>query len=100
MTAIQAPSASAASAALARRLRAAVAAAALFALAVGGFIWSVSLGPEHIGVWTIVKGTFSQGHDTKQLIVHLIRLPRALLAVMAGATLAVAGAVMQSLTRN
>src|SRR5581483_4241965 len=47
-----------------------------------------------------VKGTFVQGHATQQLIVHLIRLPRALLAVLAGSTLAVSGAVMQSLTRN
>jgi ferric citrate transport system permease protein len=100
VTAIPAPGADAASAALARRLRAAIAAVALFVLAVGGFIWSVSIGPEHIGVWTIAKGTFVQGHDTKQLIVHLIRLPRALLAVLAGAGLAVSGAVMQSLTRN
>ena len=100
MTAVPAPSAGAAPAALARRLRALLAATTLLALAIGGFIWSVSIGPEHVGVWTIVKGTFAQGHDTKQLIVHLIRLPRALLAVLAGAGLAVAGAVMQSLTRN
>ena len=33
-------------------------------------------------------------------IVHLIRLPRALLAGLVGATLAVAGVVMQSITRN
>src|SRR3954467_12153624 len=100
MTAVSAPSAGAASAALARRLRALLALAGFTALAVGGFIWSVSIGAEHIPVWTIVKGTFAQGHDTKQLIVHLIRLPRALLAVLAGGSLAVSGAVMQSLTRN
>jgi ferric citrate transport system permease protein len=98
--AVPAPGAGAASAALARRLRALLAFAGFSALAVGGFIWSVSIGPEHIGVWTIVKGTFVQGHDTHQLIVHLIRLPRALLAVLAGGSFAVAGAVMQSLTRN
>jgi ferric citrate transport system permease protein len=100
VTAVPAPGAGAASAALARRLRATVALAGFTAIAIGGFIWSISLGPEHIGVWTIIKGTFTQGHDTKQLIVHLIRLPRALLAVLAGGSLAVAGAVMQSLTRN
>ncbi|HZT93002.1 MAG TPA: iron ABC transporter permease [Gaiellaceae bacterium] len=100
MTTVQLPGASAASAALARRLRAVATLGGLVALAAGGFVWSVSIGPEHIGLWTIVKGTFAQGHDTKQLIVHLIRLPRALLAVLAGGTLAVSGAVMQSLTRN
>jgi iron complex transport system permease protein len=100
MTAVPAPSAGAAPVALARRLRALLAFGVFTALAIGGFIWSVSIGPEHIPVWTIVKGTFVQGHDTKQLIVHLIRLPRALLAVLAGGSFAVAGAVMQSLTRN
>jgi ABC-type Fe3+-siderophore transport system permease subunit len=83
-----------------RRLRAWAAFIGFAALASGGFVWSVSIGPEHIGAWTLVKGTFAQGHDTKQLIVHLIRLPRALLAMLAGGALAVAGAVSQTLTRN
>ena len=100
MTAVPASGAGAASAALARRIRTVIAFAAFTAIAVGGFIWSVSIGPEHIGAWTIVKGTFAQGHSTAQLIVHIIRLPRALLAVLAGAALAVSGAVMQSVTRN
>jgi iron complex transport system permease protein len=38
--------------------------------------------------------------NVHQLVVHLIRLPRALLAGLVGATLAVAGVVMQSITRN
>ena len=66
----------------------------------GGFVWSMSLGPEPIGVWAIVKGTFVPDHSIPQLIVHLIRLPRALLAALAGGSLAVAGVVMQSITRN
>ena len=100
MTAVPAPGAGAASAALARRIRAAIVFAAFTAVAIGGFVWSVSLGPEHIGFGTILKGTFVQGHSTAQLIVHIIRLPRALLAVLAGAALAASGAVMQSVTRN
>src|SRR5262245_5555478 len=100
MTAVPAPSAGATPVALARRLRALLVFAVFTALMVGGFIWSMSLGPQDISPWTIVKGTFVQGHDTQQLIVHLIREPRALLAVLAGGSLAVAGAAMQSLTRN
>jgi|SRR5581483_3376300 len=100
MSAVPAAGAGAASAALARRIRAAAAFAAFTALALGGFVWSVSIGPEHIGFWTIVQGTFVQGHSTGQLIVHIIRLPRALLAVLCGGAFAVAGAVMQSVTRN
>src|SRR5262249_45878255 len=100
VAAVPAPSAGAASAALARRVRTAIAFGFMAALCAGGFVWSVSIGPEHISVWTIVKGTFAQGHETKQLIVHLIRLPRALVAGMGGGGAAVAGAVMPSLTGN
>jgi ABC-type Fe3+-siderophore transport system permease subunit len=88
------------SAGLTRRRRAWAVFIGFAALAIGGFVWSVSIGPEHIGAWTLLKGTLAQGHDTKQLIVHLIRLPRALLAVLAGGALAVAGAMTQTLTGN
>lgn len=70
---------------------------ALFCVA---FAWSVSIGPEHVGLGAIIHGTFAPNHSLQQLVVHLIRLPRALLAGLVGATLAVAGAVMQAVTRN
>lgn len=38
--------------------------------------------------------------DSAHLLVHYLRLPRALLAVVVGAALGLAGAVMQALTRN
>ena len=28
----------------------------------GGFVWSLSIGPESIGVWAIVQGTFVPNH--------------------------------------
>jgi ABC-type Fe3+-siderophore transport system permease subunit len=84
----------------ARRIRAVGTFAALAALVCVGFGWSVSIGPEHIGLGAIVRGTFSSGHDVQQAIVHLIRLPRALLAGLVGAALASAGVVMQSITAN
>jgi iron complex transport system permease protein len=74
--------------------------AVLAALALGGFVWSLSLGPEHIGFGAIVGGTFAPNHSISELIVHLIRLPRALLAALAGGALAIAGVVMQAITRN
>jgi iron complex transport system permease protein len=60
----------------------------------------MSLGPEHIGIGAIIQGTFAPDHSVQQLIVHIIRLPRALLAGLAGAAFAVAGVVMQAITRN
>ena len=66
----------------------------------GGFVWSISIGPEPIGLGTLLHGIFAPNHSVQQLIVHLVRLPRAMLAGLVGATLAVAGVVMQSITRN
>ena len=62
---------------------------------------SISLGVVHIPFrdvfWTLMGSTVSKRID---IIVWNIRLPQALTAVVAGAGLAVAGAVMQSILRN
>jgi ferric citrate transport system permease protein len=65
-----------------------------------GFLWSLSIGPEHIGLGEIVGGIFAPSQSSHELIVHLVRLPRALEAVLVGGSLAVAGAVMQGITLN
>lgn len=39
-------------------------------------------------------------HDDRHLVVRELRLPRTLVALLAGAALGVAGALMQALTRN
>jgi iron complex transport system permease protein len=75
----------------------------LAAILVVGFVWSVSIGTEPVGLGDVLHGmvlTSSSTDSVPQLIVHLIRLPRALLAAMVGGGLAVAGVVMQSITRN
>jgi len=84
----------------ARPLRGLVTFAVLAALFCGGFVWSVSIGPEPIGLGALLHGVFAPHHSVQQLVVHLVRLPRAMLAGLVGATLAVAGVVMQSITRN
>jgi hypothetical protein len=61
-----------------RRLRRLAAAGIFIALFCGGFVWSMSLGPQAIGVRAIVHGTFTPNDSVDELIVHLIRLPRAL----------------------
>lgn len=86
-----------------RRLRSVVTAVLLAVLLSVGFVWSVSIGTEPIGLGDILHGvvlTSSSTDSVPQLVVHLIRLPRALLAAMVGGGLAVAGVVMQSITRN
>jgi len=73
-------------------------AVALFAL----FILSLLIGPTGVPMWETLKilaGSGEQDLLYHSIIVH-IRLPRAIAAVAAGAGLAIAGAVMESVLRN
>lgn len=62
---------------------------------------SISLGSVHIGFIEVIK-TLLGNPDSRQfeLIIWNIRLPQTLTAMVAGAGLASAGAVMQSVLRN
>ncbi|MCR8922503.1 iron ABC transporter permease [Dasania sp. GY-MA-18] len=59
---------------------------------------ALTLGPEIINPITLLTG--DAGQPANQLILEKIRLPRALMAAIIGATLAVAGVMMQGLFRN
>ncbi len=79
----------------------------LFGMAVLLFICcivSLSLGSANIPIKTIITSLnpFSSGHSESnlQLIIEKIRLPRVLLALLIGATLASCGTVTQGLFRN
>lgn len=64
------------------------------------FILSLSIGPEPIPLWHSLQEVL-RGTDTIQAVILTeIRLPRALIAVFAGATLGLCGAAMQGLLRN
>jgi iron complex transport system permease protein len=71
----------------------------LVALAIG-VGWGVSIGPIHVGLSSIVGGVLGTDHSTAGVIVHGIRLPRLLLAILVGANCAVGGVVMQGVTAN
>ncbi|WP_305784551.1 FecCD family ABC transporter permease [Symbioplanes lichenis] len=78
-----------------RTLWAVLAVAVLVAL----MLASVAVGSRHVGWTDIVQAL--QGHDeTMNTAAVTVRIPRTLLAVLAGAALALAGAVMQGVTRN
>lgn len=62
---------------------------------------SLSIGPRQIDFRTIIHAiTTYHPIDDASLIVREIRLPRAILGLIVGGSLAVAGAVMQGVTRN
>lgn len=61
---------------------------------------SILLGAADIAPGTVWQAIFQFDGSTEHLIIRTVRLPRAVLAVVVGAALAVAGAITQGLTRN
>ena len=75
----------------------------IVALALAGLalaVVSLALGPVSLSPRAVVEGLFGSGDPVDVLIVRELRLPRTLLAIMIGATLALTGAALQGLMRN
>lgn len=70
-------------------------------LALGAFVASIMLGTTDIA-WSALWAALNHYDPTK--VAHIIlfteRLPRAVIAALVGASLAIAGALMQTMTRN
>ncbi|NML51075.1 iron chelate uptake ABC transporter family permease subunit [Streptomyces sp. R302] len=82
------------------RPRVAVTTAALALAGFAALVASVSLGTFALPVGDVLGALFGTGTGDADLIVHQLRLPRALTAVLVGAAFGVAGAVYQAVTRN
>lgn len=89
----------------ARRLAAALAALAILLVGVG--VFSIAVGSEHVGITNVIRviaaeisGRAADVPPEQRIIVADIRLPRALMAIVVGAALAVAGSAYQALLRN
>ncbi|MBO6922470.1 MAG: iron ABC transporter permease [Roseicyclus sp.] len=71
---------------------------ALLALVFG---WHISVGAKAIPLGTVAEALLTYDNTTfDHVVIRDLRLPRAAIAVMVGAALAVAGALMQGVTRN
>jgi iron complex transport system permease protein len=70
------------------------------AILLGCLLLSILLGAADINPGTVWQALFQFDGSTDHLIIRTVRLPRAILAVVVGAALAVAGAITQGLTRN
>lgn len=66
----------------------------------GLFILSLLVGPASIAPLDSLAGLLGGGEGPVAMVMREIRLPRALLAVMIGASLGLAGAAMQGYLRN
>ena len=69
-------------------------------LMVLAFTASLLVGPAAIGLGDVLNALLAGDVETTALIVREIRLPRALLGLMIGATLGLAGAALQGFLRN
>lgn len=63
-------------------------------------IASITWGAADIAFEDIFQAFTAYDGSTNHLIIRTVRLPRSLIAMLVGASLAVAGAIMQGLTRN
>ncbi|MGB0088310.1 MAG: iron chelate uptake ABC transporter family permease subunit, partial [Planifilum fulgidum] len=72
----------------------------LLVLVAGVAVLSLGTGDMAIPPVEVVKALFGAGEGMHELVIRSFRLPRILLAVLAGMALAVSGAVLQGIIRN
>ncbi|MFC4776514.1 FecCD family ABC transporter permease [Paenibacillus sp. GCM10023252] len=63
-------------------------------------IISTGIGSQSISPLDVIRTLFGQGNATQEVIIMNLRLPRIVTAILVGASLAVAGAILQGLIRN
>ena len=83
-----------------RRRRVTVTFGTLSLLVAVAFVLSLSIGPAAAGLGALFGQLTGGEADVAILIMREIRLPRALLALMIGATLGISGAALQGFLRN
>lgn len=64
------------------------------------FVLSLTIGPADVGPWQGLAGLFAGDDSLIGLVMREIRLPRAILGLMIGATLGLSGAALQGYLRN
>ncbi|MEK1832063.1 iron ABC transporter permease [Priestia megaterium] len=67
---------------------------------IAGIFIHVSVGSSSISITDVIRALFHSDNSKQTTIIQTLRLPRAVLAALIGASLAVAGALMQAITRN
>ncbi|MEV4895588.1 iron ABC transporter permease, partial [Nonomuraea sp. NPDC055795] len=82
------------------RIRLVVVCLGLAVLAFLAFCLGVGLGDIPLGLGEVVGALFGQGEQGQLFVVWQLRLPRALVGLMAGAAFGLSGALFQTMTRN
>ena len=74
---------------------------ALLTILVGAFLLHIAVGAKPLPIGTVIDALVDfDPQEFDHVIVQNLRLPRAVLAVVVGASLSLAGALMQGVTRN
>ncbi|MBD2848468.1 iron ABC transporter permease [Paenibacillus sp. IB182496] len=60
----------------------------------------IMIGEFPVPMWEALKSVVGLGDPAYRFVIHELRVPRALVAFMVGAGLALSGAILQGLTRN
>lgn len=71
----------------------------IFAVAILLLI-DILIGMSDIGIKEIIDSIISYSGSKQDLIIRTVRLPRVLLCILIGASMAISGLIMQNLTRN
>jgi len=74
--------------------------AVLLVLSALSMILSTGMGTMKISPVEVVKVIFGAGEEMHKLVVNTLRLPRIITSFMVGASLAIAGAILQGIIRN
>lgn len=74
--------------------------AALAALVAAAMVLSTGMGSQYISPARVLSTIFGHGAPMDEVIILKLRLPRVVVAVLVGASLAVAGAILQGVIRN
>jgi iron complex transport system permease protein len=72
----------------------------LFTVSVVVFLVSAGSGEMYISPLEVAKTLFGNGSDMNEVVIYTFRLPRILVALLAGMSLAAAGAILQGMIRN
>ena len=73
--------------------------AGIFAVAMLLLI-DILIGMSHIGIKEIIDSIINYRGSKQDIIIRTVRLPRVLLCILIGASMAISGLIMQNLTRN
>lgn len=74
--------------------------AALLVITAAVVVISTGIGSKYVSPLEVIQSFAGKGSSVNEVIIMKLRLPRIIIAILVGASLAVAGAVLQGIIRN